>query len=380
MVTPNPACVRQEIQTHRQGFDANPALYFRNKDHYAKLNLDALGRYLGTSPNLIALTESTTAGLSVVLNGLRLGPGDEVVSSQHEHYSVDQTLHWLARSRGIRHKRIELYQLPCTATRDGMCAALLGSISEATRVVCLTWVHSCTGVKVPLRELANAIAAINVQRPEEKRILTVVDAVHGLGVEIFPSVAALGGDFVVSGLHKWMFGPRGTGFVWGSEWAWSRFKFPLIVSFDNEAFYPWRYADHEDETCPPARMASPGGFPAFEQRWAIHRAVEFMEDLGQAHIDQRLRQHLDSFRRCLAGLDRVHCATPEAPELSGGMLCFEVRGVPAQTVVEALLQRGLITGQTPYRDSRVRIAPSIVNSDEEIAYATRTLEEYLHGL
>ena len=45
----------------------------------------ALARFLGAPPETIALTTSTTEGCNVVLNGLGIGPGDEVVTTDSEH-------------------------------------------------------------------------------------------------------------------------------------------------------------------------------------------------------------------------------------------------------------------------------------------------------
>src|SRR5919198_495913 len=61
------------------------------------------------------------------------------------------------------------------------------------------------------------------------RVLVCVDGVHGLGVEDGP-IAALGADFFVAGCHKWLFGPRGTGLVWGRSQAWSAYS-ATIPSF-----------------------------------------------------------------------------------------------------------------------------------------------------
>ena len=52
------------------------------------------------------------------------------------------------------------------------------------------------------------------------RVLFCLDGVHGLGVEP-ETPGELGVDFLVSGCHKWLFGPRGTGLVWGRREAWA---------------------------------------------------------------------------------------------------------------------------------------------------------------
>ena len=99
--------------------------------------------------------------------------------------------------------------------------ALRRSIGPRTRLVAITWVHSSTGVKLPVRSIADAIKDVNTARPADQRITLVVDGVHALGAEAF-EVGKLGCDVFVAGCHKWLWGPRGTGLVWANPAAWAR--------------------------------------------------------------------------------------------------------------------------------------------------------------
>jgi selenocysteine lyase/cysteine desulfurase len=64
--------------------------------------------------------------------------------------------------------------------------------------------------------------AVGEPRPRpEDRVFLCVDGVHGFGVEA-ATPAALGCDSLVAGCHKWLFGPRGTGLIWGRSDAWVR--------------------------------------------------------------------------------------------------------------------------------------------------------------
>jgi selenocysteine lyase/cysteine desulfurase len=82
----------------------------------------------------------------------------------------------------------------------------------------VTWVHSSTGLKLPIHEMALAIQSINRSRGEQDRVIFCVDGVHALGVEDF-RVSELGCDFLIARTHRGMFGPRGTGLVWGHQRA-----------------------------------------------------------------------------------------------------------------------------------------------------------------
>ena len=81
------------------------------------------------------------------------------------------------------------------------------NITDKTRVIALTWVHSSTGVKIPVSKISWMIAKQNESRG--KKIIFCVDGVHGFGIENI-SMNELGCDFFAPGTHKWLFGPRGT--------------------------------------------------------------------------------------------------------------------------------------------------------------------------
>jgi isopenicillin-N epimerase len=87
-------------------------------------------------------------------------------------------------------------------------------------------------------------------------------------------VARIGCDFFATGTHKWLFGPRGTGFLWGRKDAWPHLR-PTIRSFDPDAPQTWA-AWMERTTLPrtEASCVSPGGFLAYEYLLAIPAAVE----------------------------------------------------------------------------------------------------------
>ena len=73
-------------------------------------------------------------------------------------------------------------------------------MTPGTRAVALTWVHSSTGVKLPVRAIADALAERDAELGKRKTLLCV-DAVHGFGVEPEP-LPELGCDFLVSGLPQ----------------------------------------------------------------------------------------------------------------------------------------------------------------------------------
>jgi selenocysteine lyase/cysteine desulfurase len=70
----------------------------------------------------------------------------------------------------------------------------------------------------------------------------------------------------------------------------------------------------------------------------------------------------------LHGYDKEYY-TPASSELSSGMVCFDVNGMDASSVVKAMHNKGIIMRSTPYRKSYARFAPSLINNEQEIELA-----------
>src|SRR4051794_34210780 len=209
----HPRPVRQAIERHRRRLDENTALYLREAEVALEdASRSALAGYLGVKPDEVALTDSTTMGVALVYARLRLEPGDEVVTSEHDFFATHESLRLREQLDGITVRRIRLYDEPESASVDRIVSAVARALTPRTRCLALTWVHSSSGVKLPLRAIAAAVADANRGRRERERILLCVDGVHGFGIED-AGPAELGIDVLSSGCHKWLFGPRGTGFV-----------------------------------------------------------------------------------------------------------------------------------------------------------------------
>jgi selenocysteine lyase/cysteine desulfurase len=286
LLASHPKPVSDEIDRHRRALDENPSDYWH--EHFETIDgeiSEAAARYMGGHGRQIALTDSTTMGLGLVYSGLKLRPGDEIVQTTHDHYSTDLSLANRAERTGAKVRRISLYENPATISQDSIVSNLQKGISDSTRVVAVTWVHSSTGVKLPLRAMADAIGEINHRRMAEDQILFCVDGVHGFGVED-QDVSTLGCDFFIAGTHKWIFGPRGTGVIWGNDRAW-RQSVSVIPSF-SASYDVWLGLATPDQV-PVGEHMTPGGFHSFEHRWALPAAFELHLQLDKASVQERIQ-------------------------------------------------------------------------------------------
>jgi len=186
-------------------------------------------------------------------------------------------------------------------------------------------------------------------------------------------VAKMGADFFATSTHKWLFGPRGTGFLWGRTDIWPEMR-PTIPTFDPEAPETWA-AWMNRQPLPPTKAAyvSPGGFLAFENLLGVKAAVELHGSIGRGQIAARVRELNGAFRDGAAKIPGVTLHTPIDPEVSGGISCYEVRGLKADEVVQRLNKKNIRTTSSPYKVSYARVGAGIVNFPEEIDTVLREL-------
>lgn len=368
LLASHPRPVREAIERLRRELDENPVDALHAHEDLAPVRA-AAAAYMGVGAEEIALTDSTTMGLASMYLGLPLEAGDEVLTTEHDHYSTHESLRLAAERTGAVVRKIALYARGSAATATEMAGAIEAALTPATRVVAITWVHSSSGVKTPVRAIAEVVARANQGRAPGERVVCCVDGVHGFGVEDV-TMADLGCDFFAAGCHKWMFGPRGTGVLWGRRELWPMLR-PSIPSFGKAAYEAWLRQQPPPPTT--ADMMSPGGFHSFEHRWALPAAFTFHRGIGKARVAARIHALNRQCKEGLKGMGHVTLHTPLDDAVSAGIVCFEVAGMTPEAVVARLRERKIIASTSPYATSYVRVAPSLLNSEADVEAVLRAI-------
>ncbi|MBW3672018.1 MAG: aminotransferase class V-fold PLP-dependent enzyme [Acidobacteria bacterium] len=365
LLASHPRPVADAIETHRRGFDEDPATYWEENFMTGGPSVTAAAAdYLETDPALIGLTDSTTMGLGLVYGGLRLSKGEEIVTTPHDHYSTIESLRLRAERTGATVRRVALYDDPAETSVDEVVSRMRKTISDRTRVLAVTWVHSSTGVKLPVAAMAGALREINAGRDLADRVLFCVDGVHGFGIDDV-TADGLGCDFFIAGTHKWMFGPRGTGIVYGRREAWNRLDL-IIPSFGPSVGVWMGVLPPETPYVTPGNTFSPGGFHSFDHRWALGEAFRFHQTIGKARVQKRIHSLNTMAKEALSEMPHVRLYTPLASDLSAGIICFDVDGLKPAEVVARLHEQHIVASTSPYPVSYARIAPSLVNNEREV--------------
>ncbi|MBV6825918.1 aminotransferase class V-fold PLP-dependent enzyme [Pseudomonas sp. PD9R] len=355
LVTSHPAPVRNAIEMHRATIDRNPGRamdWDLQETEKREQNVRVwAGRYLNARPEQIALTGSTTEGLAMIYGGIHVRPDQEILVSEHEHYSTHYTLEYRQQRQATQVRKLKLFENSRDISVDEVLGSIASGIRPETRVLGMTWVHSGSGVKLPIGEIGKLVEEQNRNREDKDRILYVVDGVHGFGVEDFefPDMHC---DFFIAGTHKWMFGPRGTGIICARS---SELKdvTPIIPTFSESTDF--------------STIMTPGGYHSFEHRWAADEAFKLHLDLGKADVQARIHALNTYAKNRLLEQPQIELVTPQSPQLSAGFTFFRIKDKDCEKVASQLMHNRVVCDSVE-RDVGpvIRIAPGLLNSENEI--------------
>ncbi|UUT14644.1 aminotransferase class V-fold PLP-dependent enzyme [Pseudomonas zeae] len=355
LITSHPKPVREAIERHRAALDLNPGLamdWDLGSDEQLQENVRVwAGQYLQAKPGQIALTGSTTEGLAMIYGSVQVRPDQEILTTEHEHYSTRNILDFRSRRDGTRVRKLRLFETPQSISLDQVLDTINRNIRPETRVLGMTWVHSGSGVKLPISDISRLVDEHNRQRDDKDRLIYVVDGVHGFGVDdlSFPQMNC---DFFIAGTHKWMFGPRGTGIVC-SRSEELKYVSPSVPTFSEATSF--------------ATIMTPGGYHAFEHRWAVDEAFKLHLQLGKAEVQARIHQLNSYLKQRLREQANIELVTPLDPQFSAGFTFFRVKGQDSDAVATYLMQNRVICDAVS-RDVGpvIRTAPGLLNNEAEV--------------
>jgi L-cysteine/cystine lyase len=286
-----------------------------------------LAALMGAAADEVALTRSATDAINLVLGGLELGPGDEVLTTDEEHAGLLAPLAAFARrTRAV--------------VRVAPFARVADAVGERTRLIAVSHVSWMSG------------QAVAPDPPRKTGIPLLLDGAQGLGA-VPTDVRALGCAFYAAAGQKWLCGPDGTGALFvAREWI-ERLGMPRpgygtsVQPSDPLALEPRPGARCFD-------TGSPNG-PALAGALA---ALDVLEDLGWER----------AFERSAASAARLAAAIGERREVlgpRGSPLVTWVTDRDAEEQVASLAERGVIVRDIPGRPW-LRASVGAWNSDEDL--------------
>ena len=169
-----PAPVAAAIEKFRRKLDADPTwiedIAFGDSEGRPFQDVKkALAGYVGGEPEEICLTSNTTGALAMAYHGLAIRADQEIVTTEHDHYSHHESIRLSAQRSGAAVRYVSLYDRGADARADDIVARVTRAIGPKTRALGVTWVHSSTGVKLPLAAIAKAVEKANRGRADADR-------------------------------------------------------------------------------------------------------------------------------------------------------------------------------------------------------------------
>jgi len=116
-----------------------------------------------------------------------------------------------------------------------------------------------------------------------------------------------------------------------------------------------------------ATRMTPGGYHAFEHRWAADEAFKLHLQLGKAHVQARIHELNTELKTRLLAHPQIELVTPRSPALSAGFTFFRVKGQDSDAVAAYLMKNRVVVDAVE-RDAGpvVRTSPGLLNSMDEI--------------
>lgn len=292
---PQPRLVVEAVAEHTRAV----ATTFPPRVEWGELKASLSGA-LGGDPDGFVVPRNTTEAMNVVANGLELGPGDEVVTTDHEHIGGLSPWELVTARRGARLVIARLPEPP--AGREALADAVWERVGPRTRVVSVSHVLFTNGAVLPVESLARRCA--------EAGVVFVVDGAHPPGM-LPLDIGAVGADFYASSPHKWLLAPQGTGLLWMAP-RWRDRLWPTLASGEWETGGAQRF--NHVGTLDESRLAG------------LQAALEFYRTVGPLRIWERVQLLQDRLRDGLRALPGAQLRSPP-PDTTAGMLAFRLDGV-----------------------------------------------------
>ncbi|MCC6817664.1 MAG: aminotransferase class V-fold PLP-dependent enzyme [Bacteroidia bacterium] len=358
---PSPYPVLNEVYQDMLHVESN-GRYGGNEEDAIK----ALARLTGTKDSEITLTRNVTEGINISCWGLPLKAGDEVIMSTHEH--VGNAAPWLNRAKlhGIIVKAI-----PLGKTAQETLDIIKKAITKSTKVIALPHIPCTIGQILPIKEICSLA--------REKGIFSFVDGAHPLGM-IKLDIKEIGCDLYAGCCHKWLLGPKGTGFLFVSE----NFRNTLQAYYGGGGFDSgW------DMLSQPPTLK---GYVDNGHRYyygtqnaslflGITKAVEFHEQIGVDKIEKRVKALAAYLQENLIKLSpNIDMLTPTEAISRGAQIGFKIKDKEMTELQKLCNEKQITTRYVAENNINcLRISTHIYNNHKEIDSFLEITDKFLRA-
>jgi isopenicillin-N epimerase len=352
-VCPSSRLVLDKHVEFLRDFHSNPS--FQNRAKYGPLHEQLRGKVAGllrVSPDEIAITRNTSEGTNLVVKGLDLKSGDEIIITEHNHPSNNESWKVRAQRDGLVVKSLPV-PIPARSA-DELISGIEKAITPRTKVISITHVTSTCGILYPAKEIA-ALA-------RRRGIYMHLDGAQSFG-SIDVNLKDIDPDSYSTSAHKWLMGPLENGILWVRSERIPQI-WPSIVTAG------WN--DH---------LKGARKFEVLGQRddprvVSLEAAIDFVSMIGMPAVEARMRALTTRAKMQFKEIPG-ELKTNMEPELSAGVIKFKPKKISTKDAYATLWEKYRISiASTPNGDAEgLRFSPQIYNSMEEIDRAVAAVKE-----
>jgi isopenicillin-N epimerase len=310
---PSPLQVIDKVHSAMRQLESNPVV--ENWGDLGKAMEAVRGKvanFINAETDEILLTRNTTEGLSLVTQSLKLETGDEIITTTREHGGATIGMDFVAKNKGVTIKKVEL-PMPATSVNQ-IVQHIENGITPKTKLIILSHVNTITGLVMPFE----AIAKIT----NEKGIVLVSDGAQAPGL-IPVDVKALGVDAYAASGHKWMMGPKETGFLYLNK----NIQEKIRTTFTSSGFAAYTAASGTRNVAVIAGLGE---------------AIDFHQQIGVEKIRKRTLEIRNYCLIKLLKLDGVKVISPSIEALSSGIVSFQLENAKSNEIFTEMRKQDII--------------------------------------
>lgn len=219
-----PLPVFEAYQAWQRRLESQPVLLLgREMSELDRQARQVLGQYLNIAADNLVFVPNATHAVNIIARSLALGPGDEILTTDHEYGACDYTWEFNCKKTGATYIHQPI-RLPVN-TIEEIIEQFWQGVTPRTKVIYLSHITSPTALRLPVEAICT--------RARQLGILTLVDGAHAPG-QIPLDLETIGADWYVGNCHKWMLAPKGSGFLYARPEVQHLVE-PLIVSWGYHA-------------------------------------------------------------------------------------------------------------------------------------------------
>ncbi|MQF70005.1 aminotransferase class V-fold PLP-dependent enzyme [SAR202 cluster bacterium AD-804-J14_MRT_500m] len=311
---------------------------------------EAVASLFNVTADEVILTQCTTDGLNIVLNGLPWNPGDEVITFSLEHSSVLIPAYHLQQRYGVI---VRVVELKFDDSEDAIIGKVAEVITKKTRLVFCSHIQYTCGLKMPVER----IRCLTV----EKGIKMLLDGAQ-TGGHISLDLASLGCEFYSIPGQKWLMGPDGVGALYIRKDVIPAIK-PLRVSgravttYDEEGGY-----EPNDESIDKFLLTTNSAPLAA----GFATAIRFHESIGSNSVESRVIELSSMLKELLTPIQGVTLASPTNQSMSCGLTTFRISGWEPDQAVSKLWEDHKIVIRQVRELAAVRASTHVFNTEDEV--------------